>query len=237
MSNTDFPSLSRNLNEFGRRRIAQVLIFLFISVAIYLFAAGRLDLPWIWVYMCLAILSVFLGGLYVMRYNPEAINERGRPAEKQPKWDKILISVYFIFYAGVYIVAGLDARFGWSQVPLWLHLLGFIVTALGSTITYAAMAHNKFLSMYVQVAEDRGHQVATQGPYRYVRHPMYISVIISWPALAFLLDSWWALVVGGIASGLIILRTALEDRKLLRELHGYSDYAKHVRYRLLPRIW
>lgn len=237
MSDIDSSSPSRGLNKYGRRRIAQVLIHLVIVVAVYLIAAGRLDLPWVWVYMGLATLSVLVGGFYVMHKNPETINERGRPAEKQPKWDKILISVYFILFAGVYIVAGLDARFGWSQVPFWLHSLGVAVTALGSVITYAAMAHNKFLSMYVQVAEDREHQVATSGPYRFVRHPMYVSIILSWPALALLLGSWWALFTGTLASGLIILRTALEDRKLLKELPGYSEYSKQVRYRLLPGIW
>lgn len=99
------------------------------------------------------------------------------------------------------------------------------------------MAHNKFLSMVVQVAQERGHQVATQGPYRYVRPPMYLSLVLSWPALSLLLGSYWALIPGFLASIIIIIRTSLEDRTLQAELPGYADYARQVRFRLLPGIW
>ncbi len=138
--------------------------------------------------------------------------------------------------------AGLDARFDWSgtyfsSVPLWLHLLSVLFSFASSVLTYAAMAHNKFLSMYVQVAGDRGHQVATGGPYRYVRHPMYLSLVLSWPALALLLGSYYALIPGLLASLIIIIRTGLEDRTLQSELPGYTDYASQVHYRLLPGVW
>lgn len=225
------------MNAYGRKRILQVVITLAIAVAIYLVAAGRLDVVWIWVYAGIGLAGILLGGLYVLRHNPEAINERGRPPEKQPKWDRIFMLVYSIAFISIYILAGLDARFGWSDMPLWLHLLGALGTAASAALTYAAMAHNKFLSMYVQVAEDRGHAVATGGPYRYVRHPMYASLIIGWPALGLLLGSWAALAAGCLAAAMIVIRTALEDRKLLAELPGYSDYARQVKYRLVPGVW
>jgi protein-S-isoprenylcysteine O-methyltransferase Ste14 len=226
-----------HLDAYGRKRILQVLLTLAIAVILVFLAAGRLTFLWGWVYLGVAVVSLIFGAAYVLNYNPQAINERGRPAEGQKRWDKVIMAVYAPLFISVYILSGLDARFGWSVVPLWLHLLGAVFSLAGSALTYAAMAHNKFLSMVVQVAQERGHQVATQGPYRYVRHPMYLSLILSWPALSLFLGSYWALIPGFLASIVIIIRTSLEDRTLQAELTGYADYARQVRFRLLPGIW
>lgn len=230
-------SLFARLNEYGRRRIIQVLGALGLVVALYLLGAGRFDVPWLWVYAALGLISAILGGAYVLLHNPEAINERGRPAEKQPGWDRALVAVYGLLSIGIYFVAGLDVRFGWSQVATWLHVLGLVLLPFATALTYAAMAHNKFLSVYVQVSQERGHQVASGGPYRYVRHPMYVSLVLTWPGVGLLLGSWPAFWMGLLAAMIIILRTALEDRKLQMELPGYAEYAREVRYRLLPGVW
>jgi protein-S-isoprenylcysteine O-methyltransferase Ste14 len=237
MSDSTVDQPSTGLDEYGRRRIFQVLFTLVLAVVFVFIAAGRITYLWGWVYLGVSLLALILGAWYVLKRNPQAINERGRPAEGQKSWDKMIISVYAVSFASVYILSGLDARFGWSSVPIWLHLLGVLFTLASSALTYAAMAHNKFLSLYVQVARDRGHLVATSGPYRYVRHPMYVSLVISWPALALLFGSYWALIPGLIASGLIVVRTVLEDRTLQAELPGYADYSRQVRYRLLPGVW
>jgi protein-S-isoprenylcysteine O-methyltransferase Ste14 len=225
------------LDAYGRKRIIQVLSTLIIAVAVIFIAAGRLSFVWGWVYLGVAVISLFFGAIYVLKHNPQAINERGRPAEGQKNWDKTLMLIYTPLFIAVYVVSGLDARFGWSAVPLWLHLVGVVLSLAGSALTYAAMAHNKFLSMYVQVAQERGHRVATEGPYRYIRHPMYLSLVLSWPALALLLGSYWALIPGLSAAAIIVIRTVLEDRTLQAELPGYTEYARQVRYRLIPGIW
>jgi protein-S-isoprenylcysteine O-methyltransferase Ste14 len=237
MSNIESHPTPSPLDAYGRRRIGQVLATLVLALIVIFIAAGRLNFLWGWVYLGVSLLSLILGAAYVLKHNPQAINERGRPAEGQKGWDKILMALYFPLFILVYVISGLDARFAWSAVPLWLHLVGVVLVLAGSALTYGAMAHNKFLSMYVQVAQERGHQVATEGPYRYIRHPMYLSLVLSWPALALLLGSYWALLPGSLASALIIIRTFLEDRTLIKELPGYADYAHHVRYRLLPGIW
>ena len=237
MSSANIQQTSSRLDAYGRKRLIQVVTTMLLAVAVVYLFAGRLSYLWGWVYLGIALLSVIAGGIYVLRCNPQAINERGRPAEGQKGWDKWILTAYLPLFIAVYVVSGLDARFGWSSVPIWLHLTGAAFTLAGSALTYAAMAHNKFLSMYVQVAQERGHRVATEGPYRYIRHPMYLSLVLSWPALAFLLGSYWALVPGLLASLIIILRTSLEDRTLQAELPGYVDYASQVRYRLLPGVW
>ena len=94
-----------------------------------------------------------------------------------------------------------------------------------------------FFSRIMRIQTERGHAVATGGPYRYVRHPAYAGAILYELAVPFLLASWPALVASGLSALLLVLRTALEDRTLQAELTGYADYARQVRYRLLPGIW
>ena len=92
-------------------------------------------------------------------------------------------------------------------------------------------------STIVRIQDDRGHTVATAGPYHYLRHPTYLATIVGWLGTPPILESWWALIPAALAGAMMILRTALEDRMLHEELPGYADYARQVRYRLLPGIW
>jgi len=136
------------------------------------------------------------------------------------------------------IVAGLDERFEWSpQLAVAIRVVALIFFALAQGLFSWAMASNKFFSGTVRIQEERGHTVATGGPYQYVRHPGYIGYITSWIATSLTLGSLWALFPAGLVMCLMVVRTALEDRTLLEELDGYQDYAEQVRYRLLPGVW
>jgi protein-S-isoprenylcysteine O-methyltransferase Ste14 len=100
-----------------------------------------------------------------------------------------------------------------------------------------AMVSNPFFSTMVRIQTDRGQTVATGGPYRWVRHPGYVGYILSAVSTALLLGSLWALVPAVLTGVLLVVRTALEDRTLLEELEGYEEYARQVRYRLVPGVW
>jgi len=100
-----------------------------------------------------------------------------------------------------------------------------------------AMITNAFFSTAARIQSDRGQQVCRSGPYRYIRHPAYASIVIQSISMAVLLGSLWALIPAIAASVLIITRTALEDRMLLAELAGYKEYGQVVRYRLVPGLW
>jgi protein-S-isoprenylcysteine O-methyltransferase Ste14 len=137
-----------------------------------------------------------------------------------------------------YIIAGLDQRYGWTGgFPLVVQIAAFLFCILGYALVVWATASNAFFSQIVRVQTKRGHTVVTGGPYHFVRHPAYLGAILYELAVAFLLASWWALLIGGCTTFMLILRTALEDRTLQAELTGYGDYALHVRHRLLPGIW
>lgn len=99
------------------------------------------------------------------------------------------------------------------------------------------MAVNPFLVTTVRLQEERGQYVVKSGPYRFVRHPMYTGAVFLALASPLLLGSWWMFVPEGIAAAAIIGRTVLEDRTLQAELSGYAEYARQIRYRLLPGVW
>ena len=109
-------------------------------------------------------------------------------------------------------------------------LTGF---ALG---TYA-LVENRFFSSVVRIQTDRGHQVVSSGPYRWMRHPGYTGGILTYLATPIFLDSNWAFLASLVITILLIVRTALEDRTLQTELEGYNEYAEEVRFRLLPGVW
>lgn len=225
----DRSGISRLIQVFGSMVIMGIVLFL---------AAGRLDWTAAWVYLILNVLIVSTIGLYVGRRNPDLINERGRIGQSAKNWDKAVMILYTLTMFALCIVAGLDAvRFVWTTMHVSLQVVGVIGLLLSMAITYWAMLSNPFLSTAVRIQTDRGHQVATTGPYRFVRHPMYVGVIILWLSTALILGSWWALVPGLIIAVILVVRTALEDQMLQAELPGYADYAKQVRYRLAPGVW
>jgi protein-S-isoprenylcysteine O-methyltransferase Ste14 len=224
-----------NTSRAVQKRILRVVITYLILAAILLISSGRLDWIWAWAY-----LGVGLGILVInaVILPAELIAERGQPGDNVKRWDRVLTTLAHLPTLGVPIVAGLDERFGWSSqmVPV-IHLTGLAFFALGRGLFSWAMASNRYFSTLVRIQMDRGHTVATSGPYRYVPHPGYTGYMVSFLGMALALGSLWAIIPAGLIACLLVVRTALEDRTLQDELSGCKDYARRVRYRLLPGIW
>jgi protein-S-isoprenylcysteine O-methyltransferase Ste14 len=170
---------------------------------------------------------------------PDLIQERVRPGPGVKWWDSIFLAIHVPLFLSVSLLSALDAgRFHWSpQFPIVLYPVMLVLILAGCCIIYWAMWTNNFFSSRVRIQTDRGHYVVTDGPYHYVRHPGYVGAIIFMPALALLLGSIYALIPVAIDIFLLIIRTYLEDRTLQKELPGYTDYVKKVRFRLIPCIW
>jgi len=135
-------------------------------------------------------------------------------------------------------VGSLDERFGWSAMPLAMWPVGGALYAGFLAVTTLAMIENTHFEKTARIQADREHKVIETGPYAVVRHPGYVGTILGFiltPPL--LLGSWWAFLPAGGAALTLIARTALEDRMLRRELSGYEEYTRKVRFRLLPGIW
>ena len=159
-------------------------------------------------------------------------NIKSNLQQSTQKWWKKNISGLVI------VAAGLDQRYGWSgAVAVWLQVAA-LALFLGAVCLGAwAMAVNRYFSATVRLQNERGHSVAKSGPYSVIRHPGYTAGIISIMATPALLESWFALIPASLVAAGYIIRTALEDSFLQKNLPGYLDYRSTVQYRLIPGLW
>ncbi len=221
------------------KRITQVALSIVVSGVLLFAASGRLDWTWAWAYLALAIAIVLVNAVALLPAHRDVVAERAGAGEGAKTWDKWLGgAATAVSSIGGLLVAGLDARLGWTApLPLRTHLIGGFALVAGYGLFTWAMAVNPFFSTIVRIQRDRGHTVVDRGPYRAVRHPGYVGWIATALAAPILLGSAWALAPAALGCALMVARTAMEDRTLHRELPGYRDYAARVRYRLVPGIW
>jgi protein-S-isoprenylcysteine O-methyltransferase Ste14 len=209
--------------------------------AVIFLAAGRLDWLWGWIFLGVTALVLALQVVLLVPINPDLLIERsaGLRQEGGKTWDRVVAGLSAgVFPFASWILAGLDLRFGLSlPKPLWVHLMGMALVAFGLGLFLWAMVSNAYFSEVVRIQTERGHTVATGGPYQFVRHPGYTGAILAFVGTPLLLGSWWALIPTALGIAGYVLRTVLEDRTLQGELEGYQAYAEQVRYRLLPGVW
>lgn len=191
---------------------------------------------WAWLIIHTAVIVI---STLLLPIDPELADERTHIKEGVKRWDKIIVIPTQIFMPlGFLVLAGLDMRFRWSPpLPLWVQVLALVLTGLGYLLSVWASSVNKFYSRFVRIQTERGHHVISNGPYKTIRHPGYTGIIIFMLTTALALDSLWTLTLSGALSLLLIIRTALEDKTLQEELDGYTEYARKVRYRLVPWVW
>lgn len=226
-------------NQAALRMLAGFLVTLLLSAALIFGGAGRLNwtLGWIFVIAWIVPKVVFL---VLLRWlDPDLLVERATRHKNTQKYDRILLPIYFVFAFGTFIVASLDGgRFRWSgDVPLALVVASYIIYLLGNSLAGWAINSNPFFSAESRLQTDRAQKVSSTGPYRFIRHPAYSAAFMLWITTGLMLESWWAIIPGFLAGLMMIIRTVYEDRMLQAELPGYADYAKQVRYRLVPGIW
>ncbi len=219
-------------------RAMQILVMFILMGLELFFGSGKLAWAWAWVFLGISLVSVTINAVFMLRTSPGTIAERARPKEVKG-WDKWiggswLLGQYFL----VPLIAALDRRFGWTHVygNTW-HGLGGVVYALSLGITGWAMISNAYFSTAVRIQTDRGQQVCSSGPYRYVRHPGYAGFFLQALSTPILLGSLWALLFALPAGLLMVIRTVIEDRMLQKELPGYPEYTRQVKYRLVPGVW
>ncbi len=225
-----------------RKLLARYLLDGVVSIVgggIFLFwPAGKL--AWWPAWGVLAVNAFMIGamGFVIFRRYPDLAAERLAPPKGAKLWDTTIMSTVRLLQGARYIVAGLDFRYGWTGgFPAGIQIAALVAGFLGYAVIPWAVANNKFFSQIVRIQSDRGHAVAAGGPYRFVRHPSYLGMIVFELTVSILLASWGALLISLGNVLLLILRTALEDRTLRAELPGYAEYARQVRYRLVPGIW
>ena len=222
------------------RVVAQVVLFIVVLPLLPLLISWRWDWWEAWVYGITAVLGFVVSRVLAARRHPDVIAERARFLQQEDvePWDRLLVPLVALGAGLIVVVAGLDARLRWSPAfSLPLKLLSLAILLAGYALASYALIENRFFSATVRIQLDRGHQVVSSGPYRWVRHPGYAGGLLTYLATPLLLDAPWALIPAGFTVIVVVIRTALEDRTLQDWLEGYRDYARRVRYRLLPGVW
>lgn len=222
------------------RKVWFSLIVQFCGMALALFAsAGTLRWPAGW-----ALLTIYASTTGVMTFrlakaNPELLAERRKLLAQpgQPSWDRKVLRLLMWLILAWIVVAGLDLRYAWSRVPLWLQAFAGIATAVSLWAVYHLMLQNPYLVPTVRVQRERGHAVVSTGAYGIVRHPFYAVLIPFFFGGSLLLGSWPSAAVSALIALLFALRCVREERHLSQELEGYADYMQQVPSRLIPHVW
>ena len=227
-----------DLNQGIMKRARQILFTLVLIGGLLFISAGTLAWPMAWVYLGIYLAGVLVTAVALWRANPELIAERAERRPDTKEWDKRVTTLATPLFIAIYIVCGLDRRFGWTPaLPPVVQFSALGLYVLGSSLAIWAMVSNAYFATTVRIQEERDHQVVSSGPYRFVRHPGYSGWGLGFLVTPPLLGSFWGLIPAGLNCIAFIIRTALEDRTLQAELAGYQEYARQVRYRLVPGIW
>ena len=212
-------------------------ISILISALALFLSAGTLRWGLAWVLMGLVTANLIVNTALI---DPELRAERAGVTQGAKRWDLPLVLLMArIGPLALMVVAGLDRRHGWTAVEIdpLVSCVALGVGVLGMVLSDWAMAANRFFAPLVRIQSERGHHVVSAGPYRWLRHPGYAGSNLFFLVEPLILTSLWAFVPAACVVVVTVVRTALEDRTLQQELPGYAEYARRVRYRLVPGIW
>jgi protein-S-isoprenylcysteine O-methyltransferase Ste14 len=225
------------MNELTRQGI-QGIVGLFLAMAAILFGlAWTLDYWQAWLFLAVYFACSIALSVWMYRHDPALLERRmrGGPfAEKEPT-QRLIMLIASVGFAGLYVVAALDHRFGWSHMPVPIVLAGDGVMALGWLVIYFVFRENTYTAATIQIAE--GQKVISTGPYALVRHPMYAGALPMLAGIPLSLGSWWGLAPLLVILPAVIWRIFHEEAFLASGLEGYAAYKQKVRYRLIPHVW
>ena len=220
-----------------QKAILSLVVLIVVMAAILFVSAGTLDYWQAWAFLALYAATSLVIILYLAQKDPALLDRRmkGGPfAEKEPT-QKIIMSLTSLGFIGTLAIPALDHRFGWSHMPSAIAIAGDALMLLGWLAIFFVFKENTFTSATIEVAPDQ--KVITTGPYSIVRHPMYAGGFLMLAAIPIALGSWWGLLVIAAMMPALIWRLRDEERILTRDLPGYAEYQKKVRYRLTPFVW
>nr|MEA2798525.1 hypothetical protein [Phenylobacterium sp.] len=220
--------------------LVQIALMLIVFAAILFGAAGTLDWPSGWAFLGLfGVLGVSIS-LWLAKADPDLLAERMKsPIQRgQKPWDRLFLGGLSVVYFAWLALMGLDARrMAWSDVPLWVQVLGALLVVFSYLGIAWVFRVNSFAAPVIKMQADRHQTVISTGPYAFVRHPMYAFALWQFIGMPLMLGSWWGLAVVPPLIAAIALRTLGEERMLKAELAGYAAYARRVRWRYAPGLW
>ncbi len=212
------------------RFVLGVLVFL----AIFFLPAGTFNYWYAWVYMGVLFLPLVFVFSYLLKNNPDLLERRMRTNEREKK-QQLFVLMSGILITLAYVLPGFDFRLGWSQVPVWVALLADLVVLAGYGFVFLVFRENRYTSRVVEVETEQ--TVISTGPYGIVRHPMYLGMVAMYVFSPLALGSYWAMIPAVLIIPALMFRLLDEEKVLARDLPGYTEYMKKVKFHLFPGIW
>ena len=220
-----------------RRAWPRQVVFVLVLAALLFGAAGTLGYWRGWLFLAIFVGSSLALGAYFTRHDPALIERRMRagPFAEQEPAQKIIIALLIADFLLLIVVPALDQRWHWSDVPVWLSILGDAAIVASFVVFFFVMKQNSYAAATVRV--EAAQPVISGGLYGVVRHPMYSGALILMFGMPLALGSTWSLLL--LIPGFAVLAWRLldEERHLTRQLPGYADYCRRVPYRLIPGVW
>jgi protein-S-isoprenylcysteine O-methyltransferase Ste14 len=223
------------------RQLTLQIAGMFAVIGVVLFiAAGSVAWPAGWVFLISFLVFTVALSAWLLKHNPGLLTERmtGIGKADQKRWDKVFFALAQVIFLTWLILMPLDAvRFGWSDMPGWLQVVGALMLFCSYYLFFLTFRANAFLSPAVRIQSEREQTVISTGRYHYVRHPMYATAMIFLAGTSLLLGSWYGLILALVLMAAVAFRAVQEERTLWAELPGYDAYLAQVRYRLIPYVW
>ena len=216
------------------KALVKFIVGLILVGVLLFFPAGSLGYSNGWLLMGLLFIPMLLLGVVMLLKAPTLLEKRLNAKEKESSQASIVAASGIFFLVG-FIVAGLDYRFGWSSVPTWLTIVCSVILTVSYALYAEVMRENEYLSRTIEVQADQ--KVIDTGLYGIVRHPMYAVTVLMFLSIPIVLGSFWAFLCFLPYVVLIVMRLQGEEKLLEKELSGYSEYKKRVKYRLFPLVW
>jgi protein-S-isoprenylcysteine O-methyltransferase Ste14 len=190
-----------------------------------------------WVYLAVFFTGSILTMIYLMRHDPALLQRRvtSGPMSEQPGVQRVIMRFTSIGFIALMVVPGLDHRFGWSNTPAYVVVFGDVLVATGFYVIFVVYKANTFTAATVRV--EPGQHVISTGPYAIVRHPMYAGGLVMLLGMPLGLASYFGLLPAIATAPFLVWRLIEEERLLVRELPGYIEYQRTVRWRLIPGVF
>lgn len=214
--------------------LSRFIPILGIIFALFFLGAGTFDYWQAWVYLGLIFTIMICFLIYLLMKDRALLERRMRMKEKEGEQKKFLL-IAVLYFILLFLLPPLGIRFGWPQAPVWAVILADVLVVTGYGIVIWTMVTNSYASRVVEV--EKGQKVISTGPYAIVRHPMYLGNCLMYLMTPLALGSFWVMLLGLLFPLVLSLRIRNEEEVLTRDLEGYADYKKKVKYRIIPGIW
>lgn len=219
------------------RMLVSLAALAFVIAPLIFIPAGTLDYWQAWLFLACYFSASLIVSLWLARHDPALLERRmrGGPFAEGERSQKIIMTMTSIAFVALLVVPGLDRRYGWSHMPNAIPIVGDILLLAGWMGIFVVFRANTYAAATIGVTS--GQTVISTGPYGLVRHPMYAAALLMLFGIPLSLGSWWGVLAMVALVAALAWRLIDEEQVLVRDLNGYAEYRRKVRWRLIPFLW